>query len=460
MGGVKLKRRILAGCLTAAIILSCSACSGTDAKQGGTESRSEAPSVTITWTNWASGEEAKVNTQIIKDFEAKNPGIKVKDVSIPDEYDTKLAAMVASGQSPDLAGMESATLLYPMAEEGKLVNLLDLIKKDSSFDEKSLMPQLKYMKDPTFMAGYGLGTEIMTMFYNPSLFKKAGVTEPPASYADAWDWDTFVKNAKLLTLDQNGKNAAQADFDSKHIKQYGVNLGQWWPIWGAFIASKGGSYLTEDGKKLALDSPEALDAMQKLVDLIYKDHVCPTPASGQSLPGLSEAITTGKVAMNISGQWSNQDLMNDEVEYNVAALPKMGEKACTMITAEAVSIFQGKHVDEAWKFFKFLFQPDSTLPLEQSGVWLPMVTSMYSSENLSKWITDKHPSNYAEAIAKPVADGTALAPYTSYVVNFSKINDIVSPALDSAWSGKASVKNSLSAVLNKANAEVKGRRDK
>lgn len=455
-----MKRRIFAWSLIAALMLSCSACSGGNAEQSSPESSAAAPTVTLTWTNWASGEEAKVNAQIIKDFEEKNPGITVKDVSIPDEYDTKLAAMVASGQAPDVAGMESATLLYPMAEEGKLVNLLDLIKKDPDFDEKSLMPQLKYMKDPTFMAGYGLGTEIMTMFYNPTLFQKAGVSEPPASYADAWDWDTFVKNAKLLTIDQNGKNASQAGFDSKHIKQYGINLGQWWPIWGAFIASEGGNYLTDDGKKLALDSPEALDALQKLVDLIYVDHVCPTPASGQSLPGLSEAITTGKVAMNISGQWTNQDLMNDEVEYNVAALPKMGANARTMITAEAVSIFQGKHVDEAWKFYKFLFQPDSTLPLEQSGVWLPMVTSMYSSENLSKWITEKHPSNYADAIAKPVADGTALAPYTSYVVNFSKINDIVSPALDSAWSGKTSVKNALNAVLAKANAEVKGRRDK
>lgn len=52
-----------------------------------------------------------------------------------------------------------------------------------------------------------IGSENICMFYNPSLFEQYGVEEPPAKYADAWDWDTFVKNAQQLTIDKNGKNA-------------------------------------------------------------------------------------------------------------------------------------------------------------------------------------------------------------------------------------------------------------
>ena len=94
-----------------------------------------------------------------------------------------------------------------MAEQGIIANLQEYIDKDETFDTECVGDQFKYMLNEDYMAGYGIGSENICMFYNPALFEEYGVEEPPAKYADAWDWDTFVNTAQQLTIDKNGKNA-------------------------------------------------------------------------------------------------------------------------------------------------------------------------------------------------------------------------------------------------------------
>jgi multiple sugar transport system substrate-binding protein len=269
-----------------------------------------------------------------------------------------------------------------------------------------------------------------------------------------------VEKAKLLTIDVNGNNAASADFDPDNIDIYGVNIGKWWATWIPFVKSAGGDYLNDDGTAIGMDSPEAIDAMQKLADLIWVHNVSPTPTSSQALPGLSEAIATNKVAMSIDGQWANQALMSDGVNYNVAALPKIGSEAKTIITCGAMTIANGDHQAEAWEFMKYFLSPGALAPLEQSGLWLPTTNDRYTEEYLKSMITDKHPSNYYDAICLPMLDGTADAPLTNWVINFNRINDIISPAMDPVWAGESTYEDAIKSVSDLANEQVAGRRDK
>ena len=99
------------------------------------------------------------------------------------------------------------------------------------------------------------------MFYNKALFDEAGLNYPPGAYGEKyvmpdgsevdWSWDTVAEVAKLLTVDVNGKNATEADFDKTQIVQYGFT----WQFenhpsyWGSFW--DGGSMLADE---VALDA--------------------------------------------------------------------------------------------------------------------------------------------------------------------------------------------------------------
>jgi len=473
-----MKKKRLVGCLLAGIlVLSAAGCGGNDAgsastppsEGSGSQSSSEGSSsssddsgasgdvVEIRFTEWDGGDTLAVYEEIAENFNATHTGIHVTVMNIPDEYDTKITAMVAGNDTPEVCMMNSDTLLFPLAEQGIVVNLQEYIDKDSDFDKECIGDQFKYMLNNDYMAGYGIGSENITMFYNPSLFAEYNVEEPPASYADAWDWDKFVNVAQQLTIDKNGKNALDPDFDPENIDVYGVCISKWWAGFMPFMFSKGQDYLTEDGTSIGYATEEGMEVLQNLADLTGVYHVAPTPTAGETMPGLSEAMATNKVAMYFDGQWSNATLMADGVEYNVAALPKMGAQAKTVATFGSIALMNTEKVDAAFEFVKYILtEVGACEPLFKSGLWLPTNMKEYNEEYIKSFITDKHPTNYYETIVTPMIDGTAGTPITAYIKNFNKINDVITPALDDLWSGEKTAEEAIGSILEDANAQVQG----
>lgn len=429
----------------------------TDSQAEAADAESSGDVVEIRFTEWDGGDTLAVYEEVAEKFNASHPGIHVTVMNIPDEYDTKITAMVAGNDTPEVCCMNSDTLLFPLAEEGIIANLQEYIDKDADFDKECVGDQFKYMLNDDYMAGYGIGSENITMFYNPALFQEYGVEEPPASYENAWDWDTFVNAAQKLTIDKNGKNALDPDFDPENIDVYGVTISKWWAGYMPFLLSLGGDYLTDDGSAIGYATPEGKEVLQKLADLTYVYHVAPTPTTSQTMPGLSEALATGKVAMSFDGQWSNATLMADGVDYNVAALPRMGEKAQTVATFGAIALMNTEKADAAFEFVKFMMtEVGACEPLFLSGLWLPTNMKEYNDDYIKSVITDKHPANYYETIVKPMMDGTANTPITAYVKNFNKINDVITPALDDLWAGEITADEAISSIEADANAEVQG----
>ena len=459
------RKKLLSVLLAGIMVVSVTACgSGGESANTGSNTNTESEQagadngerIEIRFTEWDGGETLAVYEEIAEEFNNSQDKIHVTVMNIPDEYDTKITSMIAGNDIPEICILNADTLMYKYAEEGIVLNLMDFINNDESFDKDILMDQFKFMMSDDFMAGYGIGSENMCMFYNPDLFKEYGVEEPPASYEDAWDWDTFVNVCQQLTIDENGNNALSPDFDPENIDIYGVNLSNWWAGYMPFIHSLGGDYLTEDGSSIGYAEEAGLTALQNLSDLIYKYHVAPTPTVSETMPGLSESLATGKVAMAFDGQWSNATLMADEINYNVAALPKMGDTPATVMTYGGISIMNTDKKDAAWEFMKYLLSEGACQKLYESGLWLPVTKAEFTDEYIQSIITDKHPSNYYETIIKPQMDGTARPSCAATVKNFAKINDILTPALDDLWSGEKKAEEAIASVKEEANAEVQG----
>ncbi|MCM3699953.1 sugar ABC transporter substrate-binding protein [Paenibacillus macerans] len=470
---MKLKRKSLPVLLVlllmmAGLLSACSGGSGGDTgANAGAESSASPDSgskepVTLRLTFWGSPGEVEAYQKAVDRLRVTHPHINVKLENIPSDYDAKLTTMVAGNEEPDVAMMESASIAFPLAEENKFLNLQPLLDADGQFGPDRLVPNISYYSELGNMIGIGPGPETFSLYYNVDLFKEAGVEPPPSKASEAWSWEEFVDAAKRLTLDENGNNATESDFNPKKIKQFGVSgANGWWGAWSNFVFSNGGDFVSEDGKTFGLNRPEAVEALQKVADLINVHHVAPSPVQAKNVPSTNVALQTKKVAMVIDGQWANFDLSKTGVNYDVAPLPVFKQPVTTVVCA-MFSIFEStEHPEEAWELVKALLDPEGSLELNHQGLWMPALKDWYVQPDLiGKWTADSkgRTPGYKDAVIDMMLNYSHQSP-TGYVKNFNKIMDAVTPALDKLWLGELTAQEAMDSVAVKAQAQVQGRRD-
>jgi len=425
---------------------------------GGTGS--EEP-ITLRMTVWGSPEEVAAYKFAIQRFEENNPNIKVELQHIAADYDTKLTTMVAGNDVPDIAMMESGSIAYPLAEQGKFYNLQEFLDNDPLINVDSLVPNIMYSLEPGNVIGIGPGPESFALFYNEDIFKEAGIAPPPSKLSEAWTWDEFVEVAKKLTVDTNGRTADDPEFDPKNIKQYGVSASTWWGVYSNFIYSNGGDFVSEDGKRFALNEPAAVDALQKISDLMNVHHVSPSPVQAKNIPATNVALQTKKVAMVIDGQWASAGLAQSNFNFNVGVMPVLKEPVTTVVSAMFSMFTSTEHPEEAWKLLKAMIDPEASIEMITSGTWMPSHKDWYTEPDLlARWTEnlDARPSGYKEAIVDVILTHGHQTP-TGYVKNFNKIMDVVNPALDKVWLGQQTAQEAMDSIAAKAQEQVQGRRD-
>ncbi len=402
--------------------------------------------VTLKFTYWGGAFEKPAMENTIKKFQEAYPYITVNAQHIPADYEAKMSAMVAGNEAPDIAYVRDFMAL-DFATQDKLYNLFDFIDKDSSIKREDFMENLFLYWDKDKSFGMYTAAEAYALFYNKEAFEKAGVAPLPTKAEEALSWDQLVEIAKKLTIDQNGKNSTEPGFDKTKIAQYGLrfdfNQGAYMPL----VQSNGGDYVTSDGK-FGLAQPEGLEVIQNLADLITKYGVSPSPAEVKSLPSTAVSLTTKQAAIIMIGQWVNLDLGKSGVDYGVGVLPNMGEYK-TSPGWGTLGIFKStKHPEEAYLLWKWLVNPENSLELYKSGVWMPLMKNWYTDETLiAKWAKGNpaHPEGFVDAVLKPVLNNLVQHP-SATVKNFAKIDALVQPALERIYMGQQTAEQAMKQI--------------
>ena len=137
-------------------------------------------------TMWErSGGNKQMVDMLVAAWNAKNPNCKIKLTYIPHtEMVGKIAQGIASGEVPDLMGMD---LIYAPQFE-KAQQLVDLTDRISSWPELKTASK-GHMTVATFenrLYGVPLYADVSALFYNKDLSKKAGLDpdKPPTSLAE------------------------------------------------------------------------------------------------------------------------------------------------------------------------------------------------------------------------------------------------------------------------------------
>lgn len=291
----------------------------------------------LLFTFWGSPREKAAVESMVEDFMAQYPGIQVQAQHIPDPsgtaYVEKLSTMLASGNPPDVAYLGEGQALE-WAAEGALLDLTSYFREDP--EASSRLPVTYYNYGGGKTIGTNTAAETMILYYNKALFAEAGAELPPSKAADALSWDEFVDLAKRLTRDRSGNDATSPDFDPNNIETYGVSFPTWWGGYLPFVLSNGGRYANDAGTELTLNQPEAVEALQKLQDLIYVHHVAPTPTQAEAFPSADVMMQSGKVAMTIDGHWKVLDFSQLGMDWGMGVLPKHDEPVTILLGAPTV----------------------------------------------------------------------------------------------------------------------------
>jgi multiple sugar transport system substrate-binding protein len=364
--------------------------------------------VAITFAGWGGVAEQDGVVAAIEVFQQENPGITVEWQHSPDtEFTTVFLSNVAAQTPPDTSFIGSDSY-ETFRQNGLLLDITDQLMSDPLLGAPDyFFPQEAQRSADANGRWHGIGSTWVAphLYFNAALLEEAGITPPGFKDDEIWDWDTFVANAKLLTKDSAGLHPDDDGFNPDDIVQFGASYSIVPnPTYlTAAVYSNGGKFITDEGLS-GLDSPEAMQALQNLADLIHVHHVAPNATALSSLGmDIVQMLDTGRLAMAVEGSWAlswiNPSTLS--VPMGVGALPKMATTATYLQAHFHAALAATEHPDEAWQWIRFLATPFYTLQFMKIGLWLPSQTAQTTEEGLAEWITEGiHPPNYIDFVSE------------------------------------------------------------
>ena len=288
-----------AGVLAAA----CGQAPGGEGAAGGAGNRTAAPVELAAWT-WVSGADKQQQLQVLSDGVSRDaPNVSVKwAFQGPGDGASaleKLLIAMAGGTPPEVSMMQEAWIPQIGTESTLLV--LDPYLKQSKQDLSDYIPAARaYMQfgdgKTRYLPWY---FSPVALFYNTTHFAEAGIGAPPRS------WEELVAVArKLVRADGDRVVRSGADL--------GANDWHWLPLlWGA------GGEFAKDGK-IVQNSPEGVETLQYLADLVTRHRVMGRPAPAGGFDG-------GNVGVSIFGSWNvKAKRQQPGLEFATALIPSRG----------------------------------------------------------------------------------------------------------------------------------------
>jgi len=331
----------------------------------------------VTFASWGATQDFRIYRQLYDIFEAENADLRVSPMYIPfGNYFTKVQLLMVGHVEPDVL-LVSSRMADVLRRNGHLQSLQPFIDRERVQDPTFLTEQAYYidMLRPacTFNGEFyylPIGPMTLHMYYNKTLFEKAGVPLP----GEGWTWDDFLDAARRLTVSENGKTT-----------QWGFLLDIWLDIWQVFLWQNGAAVWDDsiNPTRCVLDTPEAIETFQFLQDLIYKYHVAPAPVQRSQLSG---DFMSGHLAMQIHGTWMIEQFRQiTDFEWDIAPLPMRKEYA-NQVTVAGVAMAAGtESPDDTWRLARFMFSDTAQrLMCSECAIWQPTKRSLVAEGVIDK----------------------------------------------------------------------------
>jgi multiple sugar transport system substrate-binding protein len=361
--------------LVLALALLVAACGGTGSGSGSDRQTTTDPNAKVSGAvsllAFGAPEELRAFRNLITAFKQVQPDVTVKLIEASDRDDllARLSTSFAGGTPPDLF-LLNYRFYAQFAAKGVLEPIEDRVNASTVFRQKDFYPQA--------LDAFRFGGELTCMpqnisslvvYYNRSMFKRAGVAEPKAG----WTWDDMVTTARALTKDSNGDGKAE---------QHGLGVDPEIIRLAPFVWSNGGQLVDDTARPtaFALQSPAAVAAMQKLFDLHRVHKVVPGEAEVEAEDNEAR-FENGRLGMVMSSRRSTPTFRQiTKFDWDVAALPQHQQPASVLHSDAYCMTAASRNKDAAWRFMEFALGPDGQRITAATGRTVPSLIEVSRSE--------------------------------------------------------------------------------
>ncbi len=367
---------------------------------------------------WSAGAvEAPILDQLLVDFQAQYPKIKVKFEPVAGEYPAAMAAKFSAGDPPDVFYVDSA--FAPTWIDDGLLEPLDAYVAKSGLDASQFYEgYLNAFKGPDGMV-YGLPKDgnTLAMAYNTDLLTAAGVAAPPTT------WDELIAAAdKLKTSGVETPLCLNNSLDRAL----------------AFITQGGGALFNADKTASAIDSAESVAAIGWYLDLFANGQGKRPADIGVDWCG--QALGEGKAAIIFEGGWVDPYMADQfpDINYAWAEMTAGAKGKATLGFTVSYSMgVDSKNKDASWVLISYLTGKDGMTTWTEGGVANPSRKDVGGAPGKEILI-----------------QGADYATPWSFIPGFSKVNDAFNNAMTAAIEGTGSAQAVADATKAAIDAEL------
>ncbi|HEX6075187.1 MAG TPA: extracellular solute-binding protein [Micromonosporaceae bacterium] len=326
--------------------------------------------------------------ELITKFNAKYPNVKINYQSVPfgeAQNKFKTAAEAKSG-APDILRAEVAWV-PEFASLGYLYALDDTaLAKDHADFLETPMSSTMY-EDKTY--GVPQVTDSLALLYNKALLDKAGISEPPKTWAEV-------------------KTAAKAIKDKTKADGLFINAGGYFLL--PFIYGEGGDLVDPGAKKIVVNSDQNVAGIKVAQDLV-KSGAAVKPPANDSYGTMMTLFKEQKVAMIINGPWEVNNVrtapkFGGVENLGIAPVPAGSAKAGAPVGGHNYVVWSGMpqaKADAAVAFIDFMSSAESQAFLAEKLGLLPTRKSAYDLDSVK--------NNPIISAFKPVLDAAVARPW-------------------------------------------------
>ncbi|RDJ25210.1 extracellular solute-binding protein [Bosea caraganae] len=355
---------------------------------------SPAQAVEIQYWQYLFDSRVQAMTLLIKEFEAENPGITVKQVTFPyADYQTRIVAAKAGGRGPDVVQLFYGWLDNFIA--GRLIQPLSKERFPAAQVEKDFFPIVSAMKYRDEYYGLPTAVRTMAMFYNKDLFQQAGLDpeKPPKTLSE------FTAAAKAIAKRDAAGNYQTVGV-AMDISRQDHN---WWRE--MLVRQFGGEPYSADGSKVTYNSEGGRKALEFYTGLQTQQKVSQEGFMDEG----QAAFRAGLAGMVIDGTFRIASFKTiTTFKWGVAELPasddgirsNFGSYFANAIGASAT----GEKLAAAEKFLAFITSEKAM------NVWLDKVGELPARRTVA--MTEK---NLADPVYGPFIRGLDYSHTTLFV---------------------------------------------
>ncbi|MEO0834470.1 MAG: ABC transporter substrate-binding protein [Cyanobacteria bacterium J06642_3] len=375
----------------------------------GQREESEVTRITF-WHGINPPENRDIFQRLVDRFNQTNPDLEVDAVYIgqPDAQLPKILAATISNQPPDI-------LWFVPQIAGKLNQLGVLLPLENWLNNSPVKAEI----DPAMFNSMELDEHILSIpfatnnaavFYRPSLFKQAGITDLPQT------WSQLQQTAQKLTRDR--------------IKQHGIYLslgkGEWTVFtWLPWIYSAGGDLLQQGQPNLVNDG--AIAALQFGADLVKGGvAVLSPPERGYEI----DDFIAGRVAMQMTGPWTLAQLKAAKIDYGVFPIP-VAQQPAAVIGGENLFVFKTDPTREqaSLRFLEYVLSEEFQTAWALETGYLPVNLKSQQSTAYQNFVA-------ANPVVKVFLDQMQWAKSRPIIPQYNRLSENLGRAIEASLLGK------------------------